>query len=323
MKTLGRKKWVRCGKEVPVGTIVIRRHNKVRSRYIKVAMRGRQNERWRPYGRWLWEKCNGLVPPGKRVIHADGNPLNDEPGNLILGTADDVLMLSRDWDSSLDDRNRRNVALATAEHNRVRAEVRRLREWLPTKWYGVDFGAMLIVNVPQRKRSHVWPDHVRDHCAKNGRGADSAAVGFPGRSLFDAILLAVLVDRGEGRMSDLLVEIGRWRKLLVPNDENQELLAGTFYSAICSLKRAGLVKSLQLAGESRHVYLPTAEAVRIRQAGSRLIPVCGSDLIGDERFRSFLRWTPGVNDAEKEKWIASRLISSTIESGSFTLRGCK
>lgn len=295
------RKYAGAGVEQPVGTIVIRRHNRSRARYIKVSMRGPQNVRWRPYARWWWENHRGPIPVGKRVLHVDGDTLNDDPSNLVLGTADDVLMLSRDWDPGLDDRNRRNAALATAECNRVRSQCRRLREYLPSRWYPVDFGWRIVVNSPHRHRRDVWPESFREHWKRNGRGAESAAIGFPSLPVLDAILLASLIDRGHSKAGDLIPEIVRRRRALSLRS-GATLRLNTFYSTVSRLKSAGLVRSIQPPGEFHHVYFATALARERRTPGSSIVPVRGDDLEAEE-FRSFLRWTPGVNDDERQRWV--------------------
>jgi hypothetical protein len=70
---------------VPVGTVVIRkRPNKRPHRWIKVAdVPHATGANWKLYATWLWEKANGPAPAGYRVGHADGNTLNDRPGNIV------------------------------------------------------------------------------------------------------------------------------------------------------------------------------------------------------------------------------------------------
>lgn len=56
------------------------------SRWIKVRDDGPPAGRFVPYARYLWEQRHGPVPPGRLVVHADGDTMNDEPDNLILIT---------------------------------------------------------------------------------------------------------------------------------------------------------------------------------------------------------------------------------------------
>lgn len=57
-----------------------------RQRYIKIAhgesrgMRGK----WVSLAQYLWERDHGPVPARCIVVHADGDSLNDDPGNLVL-----------------------------------------------------------------------------------------------------------------------------------------------------------------------------------------------------------------------------------------------
>jgi len=92
-----------------VGTIIVRydylyrarrsgprrlRCNRKR-RWIKVADGGRPQDRYITYARWVWQQGHGPIPAGLRVVHLDGNQLNDSPANLALATPAQVLALTK------------------------------------------------------------------------------------------------------------------------------------------------------------------------------------------------------------------------------------
>ena len=126
------------------------------TRFIKVRLDGPRKDQWKEYARWWWEQNRGPVPMGKRVCHADGNTMNDAPENLVLLTPGDVVFLAHDRDPAMSRLNFASMRKGAAESNRDRAAGRRMREWLPTCWYGVDVSRRLIVNAPVRKRWLVY-----------------------------------------------------------------------------------------------------------------------------------------------------------------------
>jgi len=81
-----------------VGTIVVRDETKPRKcggrratagkrklrRWIKVSDIGPSQKRYLEYARYLWQQLHGPIPPGGRIVHVDGNTMNDSPGNLML-----------------------------------------------------------------------------------------------------------------------------------------------------------------------------------------------------------------------------------------------
>lgn len=57
--------------------------------YVHVRQRReeRANDQWEPRARIAWERANGrALGPDEVVVHADGDPSNDEPSNLVAMT---------------------------------------------------------------------------------------------------------------------------------------------------------------------------------------------------------------------------------------------
>lgn len=287
-----RKKWAGAGVELPIGSFIIRKGRRSPQRYIKVQMTGTQRERWRAYSRVLWERHHGPIPEGMRVIHKDGDSLHDKIGNLILGTADDVLMFIRDWDPELDNRNRRNVAEATARSNAERAACRRLREWLPASWYAVDHDRRLIVNVPNRTRARIWPPEISSKVRSNGGGADQSALGYPNLAFSQALLLTAMIESPEADRRQLMEAVARRGHRHWPGYGDWQVQ--TFASTLCALRRLGLVSR---HCKRRQRYRVLEAALASRGPTSPYVPVRGSELDG-EGFMGYLRWTPGVNDRD-------------------------
>ena len=67
-----------------LGTITVRRHKGVKSRWIKVTNKGRAQDNYIPLARWGWARDHGPIPPGCCVVHRDGNTMNDHPHNWAL-----------------------------------------------------------------------------------------------------------------------------------------------------------------------------------------------------------------------------------------------
>lgn len=136
---------------LPLGTVVIRKHNGVRSRFIKTRMDGPTGTRFIQYARWWWEENMGAVPAGKMVLHLNGRSLDDRPGNLGLGgPADKVLIAHRDPEWSR--RQHETAAAACGEFNRFSGKLNRLRNVLKRYWYPVLDSEGIVFNVPFRRR---------------------------------------------------------------------------------------------------------------------------------------------------------------------------
>lgn len=90
-----------AAKYKPVGTtIVVRRRNRLGRmieyiRVIKVSDTAPYGRRWIAYARYVWEQAHGLIPRGWRVMHRDGDLLNDDLDNLVCVPAREALRLER------------------------------------------------------------------------------------------------------------------------------------------------------------------------------------------------------------------------------------
>ena len=72
-----------CGRpRATIGTVRIFCRRGTHFRAIKV-LDAQGRPYWRPYAVHLWESHHGPVPPGRRVLHEDGDTLHDDPANLV------------------------------------------------------------------------------------------------------------------------------------------------------------------------------------------------------------------------------------------------
>jgi HNH endonuclease len=268
-----------CGKELPLGAVTIRRHSRGgRMRFVKVAMRGPLKDRWQSYARDWWLRNRGPIPDGLRVIHADGDSLNDDPSNYVLGTADDVLMLIRDWDPSLDERNRKNQTAATVESNRLRGLIRRATSFLRWRWYPVDHARKVILNTPFRSRWQAFgPGAPRG--GKNGDAATACwAMGWPGRPLVEACVLRVLTDSpGDITSKELVCAVRSVKAAYRPS--RKPLLRSTLYCALSVLQREDLVLRGPRQGQKLCWYRASSLARQIQGTVSPWLPARGSYLL--------------------------------------------
>lgn len=145
---------------LPIGRIKIRRRRRssgkgfIEVRFIKVSDSGPKGRRWIPLAKYTWEQLHGPVPVGKRVVHVDGNTLNDNPTNYALMTAGEVIRHCHELDPLMSEENRlgQKRRQATAEHNRLRGRIRRATGFLPSRWYLVDIEQCIVVDQPFRSR---------------------------------------------------------------------------------------------------------------------------------------------------------------------------
>lgn len=277
-----KKDWSRA--PMQVGTIRLRHKRGAKPcRMIKVRMDGPKPERWKEYARWWWEQNRGPVPAGKRVCHADGDTLNDAPDNLVLLTPGDVVFLAHERDPAMSRRNRRQASRATAQSNRERAACRRLREWLPSKWYPVDVAARVIHNTPFRKRWQCYAAHGLEGCDRggNGRGFESAALGWPGANDGEAFILAALYGAGWLTIDRLAALASTLREQRRVGD------VASHEQFISSLHVRGLIIRRGWGERSSFHVSPRAS----RSAPCPVVPIRGSDLVG-ECFTGFERRTP-------------------------------
>jgi hypothetical protein len=150
-----------CRKDpMPLGTVVIRRDTspsgrRICTRFVKVRDVGPAGRRWISYGRWWWEKNKGPVPPGKRVLHKDGDCLNDKPSNFVLGTPGMNFIIAHKRDPQWSRDQHRRAAAGCAEFNRRNGRAFRAKNFLKNYWYPVVDEMSVILNIPIRKRKRV------------------------------------------------------------------------------------------------------------------------------------------------------------------------
>ncbi len=281
---------------LPVGTVVVRKRRagagkRRKLRYIKIRD-GASGTRWIEYARFLWEEKHGPVPAGKRVIHLDGDSMNDEPANLDLGTPGDVAFL---WHERCPDGSKRNyekASAATAEHNRERARIRRSREFLKSKWYPVDFLRETIINRPCRKRWQVYGEAYRPRTGNAGK-LDAAALGWPEEQFEWACVLTAIGQCGtppnQQSIRELVARLRRqygWRP--------QKTFKQRIYAVVSDLKARGMIVGFRLFGH--RVYKLTAEARQLWQPMCEFVAVRGERLSTAmfERFRKIEAEEPAL-----------------------------
>lgn len=103
-----------------------------RTRRIKVLCDGRPV--WRLYAAHLYEINHGQIPPGKVVLHADGDSLNDSLDNLVLGTRGDHFSILLECDRAVAKQSNRR-AKALRQYNHETALLRREFGLLQKAWY--------------------------------------------------------------------------------------------------------------------------------------------------------------------------------------------
>lgn len=278
--------------ELPVGTIRIRRHSRrVSARMVKICNDGPRGRRWITLARAWWLENRGPIPLGMRVVHGDGDPLNDDPANYVLATAGDVAYLAREWDPDLDRRNAEACRVATIRCNQDRSRVRRAREYLPTRWYAVDVAGRRVLNEPYRSRLELARRLTGlDLQAPSGRGLAGLWLGWPQLNQTAAIMAAVLAGEEDAVRSDRLLsaieELGRFhgwlRKPLLP--------ASVWTNGSFVLKRLGWIQVTRGLGNRRWYRLRTP-AIASRQPPVPWVAVRGHEV--KDRFPGFARGCVG------------------------------
>jgi len=129
-----------------------RKHVEVR--FIKVRNGGPKSGRWIPLAKFTWEQMHGTVPDGYRVVHLDGNTMNDNPANYGLMTSGEFIKHCHALDPAMSEDNRRGQKRreATAQHNRERGALLRHYRFLPHYWYPVDHDRRIVFNTPFKSR---------------------------------------------------------------------------------------------------------------------------------------------------------------------------
>lgn len=97
-----------------VGTVTIRRESRSGNpaRWIKVRQGGPTTGRWELFANHWWRQHVGRVPPGYRVMHKDGNTLNDSPDNLVCVDGPESLRLVAELDPTFPLRLKERAAQA-------------------------------------------------------------------------------------------------------------------------------------------------------------------------------------------------------------------
>lgn len=244
-----------AGKAAPVGTIRVRRKSRQTScRFIKVA----EPSTWIAYARWLWERDRGPVPEGMQVLHRDGDSMNDDPQNLILGGHADRAFL---FQSRSDANFRRSMSACRAgcrKHNVERAVARDLAgEIRGTKWYAIDVREKRIIGPFGRS---VWMAYgtlgVATPPGRPNRGSWIAAqLGWSGLPPLDAAILHLLAER-PATTAELVAGVPTLGALLA---YRFSAIERTYQSRLWSLRNLGHVTSTR--GQP-HEITPSARAAR-------------------------------------------------------------
>jgi len=107
-----------------IGTIRIVNRNRdgriTQHREIKISGIMQGKHIWITYAKYLWEKENGPVPTGHFIVHADGDLLNDSPGNFRLVDRKKNLMLMLGRDGNLKKCRKRAARAARKRHAKTR-----------------------------------------------------------------------------------------------------------------------------------------------------------------------------------------------------------
>jgi hypothetical protein len=273
------------GYTLPVGTVRIRLGSggTCRVRMIKIRMDGPPERRWIHYARWWWEKHRGPVPPGKRVFHADGNTLNDDPRNYAVGIAGDSLAI---WHDANPDKSRQNYVKCrsgTRINNQLRGEINRSTNLLTWSWYAVDLNKRVIHQGPVRKRNQIWTRYGMPDDVARSRNSEGAALGWPTVGRTAACILSVLADCGAWLTGDQLVSRVRafaaargWSCFGVPKSLHQYVWQVP--GRIVVRRRGGRTGLYHIA----------PSALKERRDVCPIVPMRGRDLSRD-RFASFER----------------------------------
>lgn len=172
----------RCRKDpMPVGTVVIRSDTsptgrRICTRYVKVKDDGPPGRRWINYARWWWLTNKGPIPAGKLVLHKDGDVLNDDPSNFVLGGPAEKLLIAHS-DKKWSREQHARAASACAESNRRRGRAFRAKRFVKHTWYPVVDEMGVILNLPFRKRKRVLASFGIDvsRYPANGHGKKSGS----------------------------------------------------------------------------------------------------------------------------------------------------
>lgn len=153
------------GVKEPLGAIAIRKRKRgrpgggyrmYRVRFIKVRNGVLRAGRWIPLARHWWQTNRGPVPAGMCVTHADGDTLNDDPGNYELMTHGQVALLHLAKDPAVYRRMVKSRGAAMADFNRLKATSGFFQRTLTQVWYPADTRQRVIYYAPSRKRNKAF-----------------------------------------------------------------------------------------------------------------------------------------------------------------------
>jgi len=277
------------GVKQPIGTVSVRIRDRGRGyavRFIKVAMDGPPQQRWKRYARHLWEQANGPIPEGMRVVHVDNDLLNDDLDNLELMTAADVLGLAHVNDPEMSEANFKAMRKGTIRHNKLRAQINRARTWYPDRWYTIDLDRGLICDTPHRSE---WMAYdvldVEFPNAKSRLAPEASALGWPGLGRMNAAALFVLLD-GPLRFPqiaerlDVLFTERRWKK-----PESWESVRS---NSLSKLRRKGYLMPVEIRGVNEL----SAIAIGQQKPGANVTAVKGSTIKAEKLDRTYTRVGP-------------------------------
>lgn len=276
-----RKRRKHSNKKLPIGTIVIRKQKRSdgsRFKYRAIKVRhAKGGLAFQRYARWLWEKHYGPVPQGKRVIHKDGDEMNDDLENLTIVDPGDVAFLFCHSDPEKSAENYRRVAAATAEFNREMGRIRRATSILPTHWYAVDLDKRAILNRPQRELHRLFPEGTGGS-QKNGSGWQGGMLGWSGMRCLEASILAAIADGRLWNLRDVSAGVEKLRARVRFKRVNAESIRTGF---------VWLVKAGYVARPMRGRYRATEKAMTSRGPVWPYVAVRGDALLAEEQFNGF------------------------------------
>ena len=277
----------------PLGTVKVAPNGTRRDRFhreIKVS-----NEKggkcWKHYARWWWETHRGPVPAGKLVLHRDGNTMNDDPSNFVLGTHADQAFINHDADPEMSERNYRAMRAGTARANRLRALQFRRENYLRFQWYPVDHGTRQIHNTPMRSKSLAVASILPPELAalltpvlatpegplRGIAGLEATILGWPGLTMTQAMVLAVLArheEYGTGlwvSRNGLLSGVQELRKRWGYGSLSKSGLC----SEMCHLRRRGWLVSNRAPVGRGSIYHITREGLGARGPHADVSPMRG------------------------------------------------
>lgn len=227
--------------------------------------------RWMTYARWWWLTNKGPIPRGFHVLHMNGKSMDDRPENYDVGNPSDAQLLAYERNPEKGRRRQVKANLATVARNRDTSAVRRATGYLKSSYYPVDHTTKTIHNRPQRYRWQVWDAMgLMVLHNKNGKGADSSALGWPGLPVQEAIILSILA--GGPLLADELARranLARTLRGMSPTRKRK-----TMVGVRARLRRVGLV-TVQRRGRNPGLWSITDAALVSRWKWTPIVPMRG------------------------------------------------